>query len=239
MVPFNGQRIAVYGFDATTLGDGRILISGGSTVPNGEKNIELIPDQTWIFDSQKQQTTAGPRLKFPRINHRAIVLNDGRVLITGGIWKTRWVVEVEAFSPKFNDMQEIGRLVVPRINHELVQLSNGEILIVGGETSDNLSDAGDELTSTVELFREPCKCSRIVGQLHFARIGHKLFATKNGALVVGGFSDELQWPEELPTERYTIGTQVGTKLKRLPTVGEVCHRARQLYTGTFSWLFVR
>ena len=79
-----------------------------------------------------------PRLKIPRYNHSAVVLNDGKILITGG--ETKYSGEVvildtaEIYDPKNNKVELIkAKMNSKRTTHASVLLPNGDVLIIGGD----------------------------------------------------------------------------------------------------------
>lgn len=73
VLPYMRQDRAQH--EATTLADGRVLISGGS---DSEPSAEL-------FDPQKASFTPTGEMVAPRCLHVATRMNDGRVLIVGGV----------------------------------------------------------------------------------------------------------------------------------------------------------
>lgn len=73
LLPYMRQDRAQH--EATTLADGRVLISGGS---DSEPSAEL-------FDPQKATFTPTGAMAAPRCLHVATRLNDGRILILGGV----------------------------------------------------------------------------------------------------------------------------------------------------------
>jgi hypothetical protein len=71
---------ARYGYTATPLADGRLLVAGGSS---GCCDYQY-PGATEIFDPTTGTTRPGPSLLHPRQGHAAVRLADGRVLLAGG-----------------------------------------------------------------------------------------------------------------------------------------------------------
>lgn len=70
------------GHTATLLPDGRVLIAGG-TIPAGDGGV-FYTGSTEIFDPISQTFSAGPTMLATRENARAVMLQNGQVLITGG-----------------------------------------------------------------------------------------------------------------------------------------------------------
>ncbi len=67
---------------ATLLENGRVLILGGETDP-GNGNDAILKEVD-IFDPSDLSFRALPDLKAGRDDHRVVLLNDGRILVTGG-----------------------------------------------------------------------------------------------------------------------------------------------------------
>lgn len=132
---------------ATLLKDGTVLFAGGRTESiqyrNRQKTVlDAGTDQAEIYDPSTNQAVVVGALNHPRMNHSAILLDDGRVFIVGGVPKsiTKKVDQidtqtVEAYSPVAKTFQVVGRL-----NHKpdssfnssplLVKLNDGAILVM-------------------------------------------------------------------------------------------------------------
>lgn len=72
-------QTATGGHTATPLGDGQLLLSGGSLRPGGPAT-----DASWILNIQIGTIAPGPRLIHARTGHTATLLPDGRVVVFGG-----------------------------------------------------------------------------------------------------------------------------------------------------------
>lgn len=72
-------------------------------------------------------------LVVPRCNHTATLLNDGRVLITGGIKGPGATSSAEIYYPAKGRFEPTGSMLVSREDHEAVKLKNGKVLILGGQ----------------------------------------------------------------------------------------------------------
>ncbi len=67
-----------------TLADGRVLVAGGVAGPLETGDGELTAT-TEVYDPVAQTWSAGPDLLGPRDGGQAVVLDDGSILIMGGV----------------------------------------------------------------------------------------------------------------------------------------------------------
>ncbi len=126
------------GHSATLLDDGRVLIVGGAEDVLGEptNTAEVYNPATGLFSA------VGNLLGGPRALHRAIKLDDGRVLVAGGTdnyidptsillgaYKT-----TEIFNPVTNTFSAGPNMSKPRLGQTLSRLPNGDVLCAGGYT---------------------------------------------------------------------------------------------------------
>lgn len=66
----------------------------------------------------------------PRSNHAATLLQDGRVLVTGGTYKWNEFKSAEIFDPKTNKFHRISDMNQPHSRHSATLLNDGRVLIV-------------------------------------------------------------------------------------------------------------
>jgi WD40 repeat protein len=77
---------------ATPLSDGRVLLLGGfGWDPVGQ--VASISDAVQIYDPSTGTFTLAGRMPTPRTGHAAVLLDDGDVLVTGGISESDWDTE--------------------------------------------------------------------------------------------------------------------------------------------------
>ena len=122
--------------DATTLQDGRVLVTGGTGVYYGyslnkKETTKPVVGNAEIFDPKTNTFTAIPPLKVGRSQHRSILLSNGQVLITGG---NRGVdmdstTKDEIFDPKTSTFKTISPAKIERYAFHIEPLSNKEIFI--------------------------------------------------------------------------------------------------------------
>ena len=81
------------GHTATTLSDGRILVTGGR-----DADGHLVAGSE-IFDPETQTSSASAALHTARVDHSATVLADGRVPVAGGTGASGALSSAEIFDP--------------------------------------------------------------------------------------------------------------------------------------------
>jgi hypothetical protein len=68
---------------AVLLADGRVLVVGGAPMKDYPDSASLFPSAEWLDVLRSSWTRAEP-LSFARTKFAAVLLHDGRVLVTGG-----------------------------------------------------------------------------------------------------------------------------------------------------------
>ncbi|MCO4792761.1 MAG: hypothetical protein KC493_03555 [Bacteriovoracaceae bacterium] len=139
----NGSRyyIGRYGHTATKLNDGRVLIVGGKGFEgkldsSGNPEVSDL-ESAFLYDpvtNTFSQTSSS--LNFPRINHYATLLKDGRVLIAGGFNSTvrQTIPYVEVFNPDTSTFTDLNnQMKLPREGGSAHLLPSGDVLFVGGQ----------------------------------------------------------------------------------------------------------
>lgn len=164
------------GASVTPLPDGRVLILGGAEV-DAEGRPERLLDTAEVFDPSANQMVRMPwRLVLPRAWHTATVLDDGQVLVVGGVvgvgsplavTESAALIDVDALDAV--RPLPVGLPVDARSHHQAVAVGDGSVLIAGGETGD-----GTPLATAVR-FIPPARGDMIEGRfivqgpLHRAR----------------------------------------------------------------------
>jgi Galactose oxidase, central domain len=125
-----------------------VLVTGG-TVDNGAtalKTAELYNPQTKKWITLATMTTA-------RYGHVATVLNDGKVLITGGNDGKGALATAEVYDPGSRTWTATSKpMNLTHINHTATLLKgNGQVLIAGGDVSDKKAPNTDHSTD-IEIY---------------------------------------------------------------------------------------
>lgn len=122
---------------ANALLDGRVLIAGGyegSLDSGGPLDVCELYDQALASDFMITGF-----LNQARSGHAAVVLNDGRVLVTGGVGFGLVILNSsEMYDPTLGTFELTGPLAVARTVPAATVLSDGTVLVTGGNDSPNL-----------------------------------------------------------------------------------------------------
>jgi hypothetical protein len=109
---------------AVPLGDGRVLVFGGST-------STVQPPFAEIVDTRTGAASAGGWMMLPRNRHAALRLADGRVAAVGGTQRN----SIELWSPATSTWALVGNRMAHTREHATASLMpGGRVLIVGGYT---------------------------------------------------------------------------------------------------------
>jgi Galactose oxidase, central domain len=132
------------GHTATLLPNGDLLFLGGYTtiVPSGPNVNPVTPVPAATAEILKAGTgTIQPasEMSIARAGHTATLLQDGRILITGGYTPLPYeppfsdiTSSAELYDPVSGTSSPVGSMSVARANHFAILLLNGKVLIIGG-----------------------------------------------------------------------------------------------------------
>lgn len=250
-------------YDATAikLKDGRVLIFGGRDGWSTTSN-------TYIFDPKNSQIFKGPNMITSRVNCSAVLLDDGRVFISGGQHhdKSKWEKNIkyeiylkstEFYNPKTNKFEQGPVLPTIRLSHASIKLDDGTILLIGG------LDKNISIITSINKFNFINGETVYLNNLNCKRSGSfifKLHSNNNIYMYEGKRDDkfvktvELYDPKtntsKIVAERTTQAEQITPIL--LPddtilfvggtsgfSVGYTEHKTAQIFdpkTNTFKWL---
>jgi len=132
---------------ATLLADGTVLITGGwnttSSVIDVTSTSEIYNPLLQTFSLTKGMTTE-------KAGHTATLLDNGNILITGGVSKTSTsLYKAELYDPATNSISGAQAMLIARVNHTATRLNDGRVLILGGLGTGGLNLASGEIYNPV------------------------------------------------------------------------------------------
>lgn len=179
------------GLTATTLADGRVLVAGAGA-------------DAEVFDPATMSWRLTESMNVARVHHRAVRLDDGRVLVVGGDREPNSRADIataEIFDPITGAWSRTAPLKVRR--HVWTQdltatiLHDGTVLVTGGNT-----ERWDGIGSA-ELYDPVRNTWELTGSLARGRVGHSATRLADGrVLVTGGVTDWDMWFQVGSAELY-------------------------------------
>jgi hypothetical protein len=171
-VPTGSMALGREAFTATLLNDGRMLIAGG-LIPDGLSWQAV--NEAEVYDPSSGIFTVVGKMNTEHACHTATLLQNGRVLITGGSYPTP-AMSAELFNPVSGTFTATGSMNTSRSCHTATLLPSGKVLMVGGEKT-GMAEIYDPVTG---LFTP-------TGSLSVPRSLHTATLLPNGtALIAGG-----------------------------------------------------
>lgn len=126
-------------------------------------------------------------MKDARMEHDAVRLPSGLVLVAGGVGTNGYLNTAELFNPDDGTWSSAGNMAAPRAGFRLTLLPNGKVLASGGINT--TSNTTTYLTSA-EIFDPNLKTWSPAGNLQTGRVAHVATLLTNGlVLVAGGFNN--------------------------------------------------
>jgi hypothetical protein len=145
----SGGTLTRDGHTATLLKNGDVLFTGGILSDTLNEGLVLTANSVLLTAGSGSLQPTGS-MSIGRYFHTATVLQDGRVLVTGGNVGSGTDFHVtqtaEIYDPASGTFTRVGDLVLARQSHSATLLSNGKVLIIGGGVAD--AELFDPATNT-------------------------------------------------------------------------------------------
>ena len=171
------ERIAVGGGIWNSENMGKVAREGFNDTSGYLSSAEVYDPTTGTFSPTGSMGTA-------RFAHTATLLNDGRVLITGGSPNgSAALSSSEAYDPTTGTFAATGSLGTARYLHTATLLNNGRVLITGG------SPNGSAALNSAEAYDPTTGTFAATGSMGTARDAHTATLLQEGrVLITGGLS---------------------------------------------------
>jgi Kelch motif protein/galactose oxidase-like protein len=163
---------------AVRLADGRVLVVGGHTADSWTTATASAE----IFDPATKSWQAIQPMHQVRINPSVALLDDGRVLVTGGAAPTRAWRSSEIFDPATGAWTVVGRMHLSRQSASVVRLPDGRVLVFGGWPKKGTPYA----RRSAELFDPATGQWSMTGSLHEGRAGESAVLLPDGRVLADG-----------------------------------------------------
>ena len=214
-------------FTATRLQNGRILVAGGY-VPGtiGAQGIYL--ESAEVFDPLTGNWTPAASMTLNRARHTDTLLDDGRVLITGG-GGVFLRATAEVYDPSTDTWAKVGKMSAERMGHDATRLFDGRVLVAGGTT---LNSADDWVNvGSAEIYDPSANAWSSAGDMAKARRDHSLTLLEDGRVLVAGGTGGFGVSYVLESEVYDPSDGTWTLTGSLQD-GRRAHTATLLEDGT-------
>ena len=164
----------------------------------------------------------------PRSSPIATLLQDGKVLLSGGSHSEGDPASAELFDPSSDTFSETASMSVGRYEHTATLLPNGQVLVAGGRVNDNAPSL-----SSAELYDPTSGTWTSTGSMSVARTGHTATLLNDGrVLITSGLTRDWPNPIQHPVvaEIYDPATGSWTNTGSM-AVGRSFHSATLLNDG--------
>lgn len=168
---------------ATRLADGRVLVAGGT---DGSGWDEAATAEVWDPATGAFTSTAG-NLKDPRYGHAAVLLANGKVLLTGGDTLSEDYNTCDLFDPATGTFSTAAPMLQGRRRHTATLLPDGRVLVIGGE-------ADYRYHGTAEIYDPVANTWTYHGRMAGPRAGHAAALLPSGKVLVTGELDNASAP---------------------------------------------
>jgi hypothetical protein len=172
---------------ATVLMNGEVLVAGGGDYGaggTGSATAELYDQSTGAFTPTGSMTVA-------RFRHTATLLQNEKVLVTGGVPmdSSSPTATAEVYDPASGTFSATGSMTTAREEHTATLLADGKVLIVGGE-SPVAGNSSLQPVVTAEVYDPSTGLFSPTGSMAAARNLHTATLLPSGhVLIVGGGND--------------------------------------------------
>ena len=204
------------GHQTVLMPNGKVLVVGGESLTTSAHRLSSAE----LFDYNSGEFTPTGSMSEARTGHIATVLDDGKVLISGG-----FLSSAEVYEPSSGAFRTVGSMNSRRHEHTATKLEDGRVLIVGGRSFDDQGRLHAFAQS--ELFSPTEEAFSITGSLTTSRSEHTATRLLDGrVLVLGGRNNLVLKSAEI----YDPATETFAEIGEL-NEGRFAHTATLLPDG--------
>jgi N-acetylneuraminic acid mutarotase len=172
----------LWGMGSAVLGDGRVLVVGGSTGPVSSTAVATAE----ILDPKTSSWSAATPMLQARTYPATVTLPDGSVLVVGGSRDGLPLDSAERYFPDSVSWVSAGTMSVPRTHATATVLEDGRVLVAGGGSE---GSSAFKSTNTAEIFDPATGNWTPTASMAFSRALHTATLLADGeVLVTGGAS---------------------------------------------------
>jgi N-acetylneuraminic acid mutarotase len=171
---------------ATLLKNGKVLVVGGSQVQPFYLGSEASAE---LYDPQTNSWALAASMHTPRSYHTATRLDDGRVLVVGGIQTSNDVTgtvlaSAELYDPITDTWTPAASMQVARAKHAAILLADHRVLVIGGTDSDYYAFSG--YFRTAELYDPATQSWSPAASMNYPRLNATSSLLPDGRVLVVG-----------------------------------------------------
>ncbi len=160
----------------TLLANGKVLMSGGWS---GNPASGYVPvNSAELFDPAANTSSSTGVMTASRAYHSAILLQNGKVLVTGGWNNAVYLASTELYDPATNAWSSAGSMLSLRSSHTSTLLPDGKVLVAGGYNGTYLNSA--------ELYDPVGNTWTAAPSMLAARAGGAVLLSNGTVLAAGG-----------------------------------------------------
>jgi hypothetical protein len=141
-----------------------------------------------VFDPATNRFASVGQMVTPRSGHVATLLNNGKVLLAGGVG-TGWtfLADAELFDPNTNIFTATGGMTTARESHTATLLKDGKVLITGGHKGRR---SAITIYTSTEIYNPASGTFKASSNLTVKRHKHDATLLTDGRVLIIGGSDE-------------------------------------------------
>ncbi len=199
-----------YGHTATTMLNGKVLVTGGYT----SSGVPVA--STEIYDPATDIWTAGPAMAVARAGHSATLLVSGKVLIAGGYTGSAWTNTSQEYNPGTNTFINPAAMTTARAGHASLLIPAGSaaesnnVFVAGGTTT------AFAKTATVECYNIGTFTWSVKNPMAQTRSSMGLAVVDTGTLIVAGDAQGAVVGNQKTYATYTLATNTWNATAPLP-----------------------